>query len=155
MVQKTSQIQKNVPSGLFNFSESDLTTLGYNVKGHKFFYRGVELIYPKDSVEKVGFMIDCIRLIQNLRNKNLYGKKDDLVKQLDKIVEDFKDLYKESVSLMAKLQMDVGYNKHRIIKKFDFIVLENSMKINALIDFVFPLGMQVKKSDPDETQAYY
>lgn len=149
---KTEEYTKSTE--LFSFTDNEMISIGNEIKGHKFDYKGTELIYPTSSSQKLLFFVSSIRLIQNLANQ-YSGRNRSMHTKLNVILIKYGSLYVFALRLLTKLEPDVDFNKHRILRKIEIMFIENKDKIDALIDFIFPLGTSVKTVDPDEVQAYY
>jgi len=138
------------------FTDEEQTTLSNLSKNHKFSYKSLEPIYPKNMAEMMDYFCKTMRFFTDMYNQVLIDEsKQELKGKIEKLLFDYNFLYVESLKLVEKQKKTVEYGKHRIEEKLEDLYISNKEKIHELIDVMYRTGMVVKQFNPSESQGYY
>lgn len=146
----------------FNFTSEELNELDAISKGKKFSVRNqIDIVYSDGNLQKLKYFINSLRLFEHLayyftnaqhtEKENIYRQ---IAKKIKDILDDYGQLYIDAEILHTKYSGDVQYAKHRVKRKIDSFIVENSKKINMLMSFVYQVGQHIVQVNPSEVMGY-
>ena len=159
--QKTENLQRNM---VFDFTSEEISELDSMIRNRKFPVKNqIEVVYPENSLQKLKYFINSLRLFEHLRyyfsnvkeetKKSLYL---NLYKKIDKVLLDYNLLYIDAEILHGKLSREGNFAKHRIKRKIDDFLtdIDNSPKINKMMDLVHQLGQHTIMVNPSDIMGH-